>query len=114
MVSPIKVGNGENFKNLCCRHARVVALAQVIAHAIIAAQHHRTGKPYQLFGFGIYRPGGKSMGVRVEEPLEYRVVFFSKFVIQNQYLLVHPGPVIVKVFYQSHLFYFACFKDSCK
>lgn len=86
----------ENIKEFRARHAVLAAFDDVIGHAVIAAQDHRSCQPQHLFGFRRQRAGMIRERIHSHEPLDGLMIF-------RKNPLVHPRAEFVEFFYLAHV-----------
>lgn len=69
-----QVGDGKDLKNLLPADAKFMAGAEVVADAVVAAQHHRGDEAEEFLGFHIQGPRFVAMLVEGKEAVERLVV----------------------------------------
>ncbi len=89
------VGDRKNFKNLVGGDAKIVAFAEVIFNAIIAAQYHGGHEAEHFFGTHIECTF--LISLIVEAPKS-----FDDFVVVRQNAIVHAGAVIIEFSNERH------------
>ena len=84
-----EVGHGKHLEDFGTGDANLVASAEVVADAVVAAEHHRGYEAEQLLGFYVERPGFVGGFVEGKKAVE-------RLVVLGKYLFVHLRPVVVE------------------
>ena len=84
------IGHSENFEDLFARDAELVAFAEMVFHAIIAAQHHRSDEAEHFFRLRGKRAVLVRIRIEIEQALEHEVV-------RTENAFVHFRAIIVEV-----------------
>lgn len=92
------IGHCKDLVQLGCGNTLLIAFAQVVFDAVVAAQHHAGHEAQHLLGLRAQRPFFISVGVEVPEPFHHQVVLAEDHFIHSRAIVIELLNQVVHVF----------------